>query len=73
MYLKLALAGKVIASAPLDVKEAGNLEYIYLKRSLLTEACSNLITSERENPVYFIEVPSKMNGSLSTKRRGDRS
>jgi hypothetical protein len=64
MYLKLALAGRVIASAPLDAKEVGNLEYLYTKRSLLTETCCNLIASQRENPVYYIEVSSKMNESF---------
>ena len=61
MYLKLAIAGNVIASVPLNAKEAGNLEYLYTKRSLLMEACSNTIASGRENPIYYIEVPSKMN------------
>lgn len=63
MYLKLAVAGKVIASVPLNVKEASNLEYLYTKRFLLTEACSPLLHAQKENPVYFIEVDSKMNRS----------
>lgn len=61
MYLKLALAGKVIASAPLDAKEARNLEYVYTKRCLLEEACSSLLQPLPEKPVYYIEVSSRMN------------
>lgn len=73
MYLKLALAGKVIASAPLDAKEAGNLEYLYLKRSLLTEACSDLIATQRENPICFIEISSRMNKIHVRRRRNGLS
>jgi hypothetical protein len=61
MYLKIALAGNVIASVPLNASECRNLEYIYTKRQLLTEACSMAIAAQRENPVYFIEVASRMN------------
>jgi hypothetical protein len=65
MQLKLAIAGRVIASVPLNEKEASNLEYIYTRRCLLTEACSALILSETEKPVYFIEAASKMNKHLN--------
>lgn len=61
MRLKLEIGGHVIASMPLNVTEAGNLEYIYAKRCLLAEACANAIASEAELPVYFIEVESRMN------------
>ena len=61
MYLKIAIAGNVIASVPLNAKEAGNLEYIYTKRCQLTEACSDAIHRQKEFPVYYIEVASKMN------------
>ncbi|HEV7333068.1 MAG TPA: hypothetical protein VGN63_18680 [Flavisolibacter sp.] len=61
MYLKLAIAGDVIASVQLNAQEVGNLEYIYTKRSLLTEACSETIHAKNEFPVYYIEVASKMN------------
>lgn len=61
MYLKLAIAGKVIASVPLNSKEATNLEYIYTKRCLLTEACGSFIQAQEDKPVYYIEVPSRMN------------
>lgn len=64
MYLKLAIAGHVIASVPLNTAEAGNLEYVYSKRCQLTEACAALIVSQKDEPVYYIEVPSKMNGAL---------
>ena len=64
MYLKLAIAGNVIASVPLNGKEARSLEYIYAKRSQLTEACSATIVSQTEQPVYYIEVPSKMNKTI---------
>lgn len=61
MQLKLALAGTVIASVPLNAAEAANLEYVYAKRILLTEACAPLIAAVGEPPIYYIEVPSKMN------------
>ena len=61
MYLKLAIAGQVIASVQLNVQEAGNLEYIYTKRSLLAEACCETIYAQNELPVYYIEVASRMN------------
>ena len=61
MYLKIAIAGNVIASVPLSAKEAGNLEYIHARRRLLTEACRDAIQAQNESPVYFIEVASKMN------------
>lgn len=64
MYLKLAIAGNVIASVPLNATEAGNLEYVYAKRTLLAEACASMIVSRKDEPVYFIEVPSKMNSAL---------
>lgn len=64
MYLKLAIAGKVVASVSLNAREATNLEYLYSRRCLLTEACSAFIDADTEAPVYFIEVPSKMNRSL---------
>jgi hypothetical protein len=64
MYLKLTIGGNVIASVPLDAEEATNLEYVYTKRCLLMEACSYLIASQEETPVYYIEVPSKMNKAL---------
>lgn len=64
MQLKLALSGTVIASVPLNAAEAANLEYVYAKRSLLTEACASLIATYGEQPVYYIEVPSKMNNVL---------
>jgi hypothetical protein len=64
MYLKLAIAGNVIASVPLNSKEATNLEYIYAKRCLLAEACCTAFADEQEQPVYFIEVSSKMNTSV---------
>jgi hypothetical protein len=62
MRLKLAIGGNVIASILLNEKKAGNLEYVYKKRCLLTEACAESIASQTDKPVYFIEVPSKMNG-----------
>jgi hypothetical protein len=61
MHLKLAIGGNVIASVPLNEKKAGSLEYIYTKRCMLTEACSTTIATQKELPVYFIEVASKMN------------
>jgi hypothetical protein len=61
MYLKLAIADHVIASVPLNALEAGNLEYVYTKRSLLAEACCDTIHAQNELPVYYIEVPSRMN------------
>ena len=61
MRLKLTIAGKFIASIPLDATEALNLEYIHSKRYQLAESCSMLIQSQTETPVYYIEVPSKMN------------
>jgi hypothetical protein len=61
MHLKLSLGGAVIASVPLNEKEVGSLEYVYAKRNLLTEACSLAIALQKESPVYFIEVGSKMN------------
>lgn len=61
MRLKLEIGGHVIASMPLNVAEAGNLEYIYSKRCLLAEACSAAIVDQTESPVYFIEVGSRMN------------
>lgn len=64
MHLKIAIAGNVIASVPLNGQEARSLEYIYTKKSLLTEACSAAIFSQTEQPVYYIEVPSKMNKSI---------
>ena len=65
MYLKLALAGKVIASVPLNEKEVSNLEYLYTKRNLLTEACAALIYAQTERPVYYIEAASKMNAFIN--------
>jgi hypothetical protein len=64
MYLKLAIAGQVIASVQLNVQEAGNLEYIYTKRSLLAEACCDTIHAQNELPVYYIEVASRMNARV---------
>ena len=64
MYLKLAIAGNVVASVPLNATEAANLEYVYAKRTLLTEACASMIFSQRDEPVYYIEVPSKMNSAF---------
>jgi hypothetical protein len=61
MYLKVAIAGQVIASVQLNAREAGNLEYLYTKRCQLTESCVDTIQSQKEFPVYYIEVPSKMN------------
>lgn len=61
MYLKVAIAGQVIASVPLNAREAGNLEYLYTKRCQLAEACVELLHAQSESPVYYIEVPSKMN------------
>lgn len=69
MFLKLALAEKVIASAPLDAKQAGNLEYLYTKRSMLEEACCDAIAFQKEIPVYFIEVASRMNNCSSRNGR----
>jgi hypothetical protein len=65
MYLKLAISGNVIASVPLNASEAGNLEYVYSKKTLLTEACAAMIISQKDEPVYYIEVPSKMNGAFT--------
>lgn len=64
MYLKLAIAGNVIASVPLNSNEVSNLEYVYAKRSLLAEACCNILSLQEETPVYYIEVPSQMNKSV---------
>lgn len=64
MYLKIAIAGNVVASVPLNAAQAGNLEYVYSKRTLLTEACAAMIVSQKDEPVYYIEVPSRMNGAL---------
>lgn len=61
MYLKLAIAGQVIASVQLNAQEAGNLEYLYTKRSLLAEACCETLHAQNELPVYYIEVASRMN------------
>jgi hypothetical protein len=61
MRLKLAIGGNVIASILLNEEKAGNLEYVYTKRCLLTEACADTIASQADKPVFFIEVPSKMN------------
>lgn len=69
MYLKVAIAGQVIASMPLNAREAGNLEYLYAKRCQLTESCVDTIQSQKEFPVYYIEVPSKMNRVANKKQR----
>jgi hypothetical protein len=69
MFLKLAIEGKVIASAPLDAKEAGNLEYLFTKRSMLAEACCDTIALHEKTPVYFIEVASRMNRFPSSRKR----
>ncbi|RZJ99704.1 MAG: hypothetical protein EOO46_22195 [Flavobacterium sp.] len=61
MYLKLAIAGRVIASVPLNAREAGNLEYLYTKRCQLRDACVEALQLQKEFPVFYIEVPSKMN------------
>ena len=64
MHLKLSLGGTVIASVPLNQNEAVSLEYIYTKCSLLTEACSHTIAGQKDSPVYYIEVGSKMNRAI---------
>ncbi len=51
----------MIASMSLNAKKAGNLEYVYTKRCLLTEACAGTLSSQAEKPIFFIEVGSKMN------------
>ncbi len=61
MRLKLAVGGQIIASVPLNAKKATNLEYVYTKRCLLSEACAATIAAQPESPVYFIEIASKMN------------
>ncbi|NTS42030.1 hypothetical protein HRG84_14070 [Flavisolibacter sp. BT320] len=61
MYLKIAIAGQVIASVHLNAREASNLEYLYTKRCQLKEACVEALQSQKEFPVFYIEVPSKMN------------
>lgn len=61
MRLKIAIGGNVIASIPLNEKEAGSLEYIYDRKSVLTEACAFAIAAQKEAPEYFIEVSSRMN------------
>lgn len=64
MHLKLAIAGNVIASVPLNAAEATNLEYVFTQKGMLTEACAAMIVAQKDEPVYFIEVPSRMNGML---------
>lgn len=53
-----------MASIPLNAHEAANLEYVYARRCLLTEACAMLIAAYKEQPVYYIEVASKMNKAV---------
>lgn len=72
MFLKLAIDGNTIASVPLDAAEAGNLEYLFNKKSLLSEACRTEIARQAVLPVYFIEVASKMNNNRLPGSRGRR-
>ncbi|HEU4903085.1 MAG TPA: hypothetical protein VFT06_09840 [Flavisolibacter sp.] len=61
MQLTLALADQVVASIPLDKKQKNNLEYLFFQRAQMRDAYASLIASQAVPPVYYIEVPSKMN------------
>lgn len=61
MRLKLAVAGKEIASIPIDAQKASSRDYLQAKRRLLMTAHFLTITQQEEPPIYYIEVGSKMN------------
>ena len=61
MRLKLSIAGKEFASIPLDEKKASSLDYLHAKRRLLMASHSDFIASQKQSPVCYIEVASKMN------------
>lgn len=61
MQLKLSIAGKEIASIPLDAKRASNFDYLNAKRRLLMATHTSVIASQKQLPVCYIQVGSKMN------------
>jgi hypothetical protein len=61
MRLKLSVAGKEIASVPIDAGKAKNWDYLQAKRRLLNAAHFLKIKQGQEPPVYYIQVSSKMN------------
>jgi hypothetical protein len=61
MRIKLSVAGKEIASVPIDAGKAKNWDYLQAKRRLLTTMHFLKIQQEKEPPVYYIQVSSKMN------------
>lgn len=61
MRLTLAVAGKELASVPLDAEKANSYDYVQAKRRLLQAAHHNALAKSKEPPVYYIQVSSKMN------------
>ena len=61
MRLILSIAGKVIVSVPLDQERWNSIDYIQAKRRLLTSVHASTILLHAEQPVFYIEVASRMN------------
>lgn len=67
MRLNLALAGKVIASIPLDKERWNSHDYLQAKRRLLTAVHAPVILEQAAEPVFYIQVGSKMNQQSKRK------
>ncbi|HET7897280.1 MAG TPA: hypothetical protein VFL47_06415 [Flavisolibacter sp.] len=74
MRLKLTVAGKEIASVPLDASRINSHVYLQSKQRLLAMANLHWFHQLEEPPVYYIEVASKMNPKeTQTKRKARRA
>ena len=65
MRLTLAVAGKELASVPLDAEKANRTDYVQAKKRLLQAAHHNVLQKSKEPPVYYIQVSSKLNRKAS--------
>ena len=72
MRLKLAVAGKEIASVPLDASRINSHVYLQSKQRLLAMANLHWFHQSEEPPVYYIEVASKMNRQKAQPQRKAR-
>lgn len=61
MFLTLAIAGKELASIPIDASRATCHQYLQTKRRLLLMTKEALVHQQEESPIYYIKVGSKMN------------
>jgi hypothetical protein len=61
MRLVLSIGEKVLGMAPLDPKRSFEQDYIHAKMRLLKMIHLPRLSTEKPEPVFYIQIPSKMN------------